>query len=177
MLRRKCSKCGENKILSSSFYHLDSKGKEGFSASCKECRNNRKRKVTENSTFKKVRSTPEKILSTPVRIHSKSEQRRLDSLHEETRQQREKFDEENPPKYLKGRKLPSDFGSFKEPKITIEYEDELTELVASLLVKYGCHFSLSIDKVGRAKMTIHSHPQITFKADEVRSVIDQALSY
>lgn len=62
-------------------------------------------------------------------------------------------------------------------KVTVEMEsdDLIDELMASLIVKHNCHFSLSISRSGTAKLSFHGNPQITFKAESAAEVIDMAL--
>lgn len=63
---RTCSKCKVEKKLTNEFFHNDSKGRQGFSAQCKLCRNKTKRKTLHEpyknltlSEIKKIRIHPE----------------------------------------------------------------------------------------------------------------------
>lgn len=105
---------------------------------------------------------------------TKSEQRRLDSLHEETRKQREEFCIEQE-KDANKVKIPI-AQEINDQLDELYKEDELTELVASLLVKFDSHFALTVDKRGNATLKFHKNPSVQFRGT-VRSVVDDALAY
>ena len=62
-------------------------------------------------------------------------------------------------------------------KVTIEMADNdlMDELVASLLIRFGCHFSLSISRDGKARLAIHGNPTMIYRAESAADVINDAL--
>lgn len=59
---RTCSKCHKSKPLTKEFYHSDIKGREGFAAACKLCRNKAKRKSPEAKFLEKANE----IVNVPI---------------------------------------------------------------------------------------------------------------
>lgn len=51
-----CSKCGEEKNKTSEFFHADSQKLDGFSSSCKVCKNRENLKITQTKEYKKYKN-------------------------------------------------------------------------------------------------------------------------
>ena len=171
-----CFRCHRAKPLTD--FCRDSSTKDGYAASCKNCKNKSRRVKSPFMEYNGKKYELPKDFG-KVRIHSASQKRRIESLNTDFSKMEEDFNM----KWSKpSQKVPvvakktEESLIRKEPKITIEYEDELTEIMSSLIVKFGRHFCLSVGKTGKSKLKFHS-PDLEFKGVSPRDVVDQALSH
>ena len=174
-MHRICSLCEYNKPITQ--YHADSKGRGGYAARCKDCRNAKRRKRMYpgssghvlNKTFIYESGATKDLVPTSVDLNpfnkklTKSEARRLE------------IQKQKPTNQVINDGLDNLYGKPFKVKINAG-EYDLDEVFASLIVKFNSHFVLSVSKNGKTVMNVHCKPERTFKGLNVRECVEKALS-
>ncbi len=162
-MKKICNTCGKKKPILS--FHRDSKGKDGFSASCGECRNFARRN---KKLIEKVNGKIEKAKGTDV---PKSVPYLLPKgFVEEMEKESESLDYA-----IEIGKKVLEIPAFQRIKVPVEitWEETGYEKVSKKFNDAHCHLSW---KGKNAVLQVHNNPDVIFRGTP-EEVIEKALAY